>query len=84
LQPSIAHRRTSVHPDSSRENTLTTRTPQVNSHYPRLAPQVGSVTVPQLIQLESFATVHQLVSTIVGQRCAAVSAIQVQGFSISP
>ena len=32
--------------------------------------------MPQLIQLESFATVHQLVSTIVGQRCADVTALQ--------
>ena len=34
------------------------------------------MTVPQLIQLESFATVHQLVSTIVGQRCTDVTALQ--------
>jgi para-aminobenzoate synthetase len=38
--------------------------------------EVGSVHVPQLIQLESFATVHQLVSTIRGQRQAGVSAVR--------
>lgn len=32
--------------------------------------------MPQLIQLESFATVHQLVSTIHGQRSPGVSAVQ--------
>lgn len=37
--------------------------------------QVGSVHVPGLMEVESFATVHQLVSTIRGQRHSSVSLI---------
>jgi len=36
---------------------------------------VGSVTVPRLFEIESYATVHQLVSTIRGQLRPEVSAI---------
>lgn len=37
--------------------------------------QVGSVTVPGLMEIESFATVHQMVSTVQGMRRKDKSAI---------
>lgn len=35
--------------------------------------QVGSVHVPGLMEIESYATVHQMVSTVRGVRRAGVS-----------
>lgn len=37
--------------------------------------QVGSVQVTSLMEVETYATVHQLVSRVVGQREASVSAV---------
>ena len=48
-------------------------------HCWRPALQVGSVHVPGLMEVESFATVHQLVSTVRGQRrteCSVVDCIR--------
>ena len=38
--------------------------------------QVGSVHVPGLMEIESFATVHQMVSTVRGLRRAGTSAVE--------
>jgi para-aminobenzoate synthetase len=39
--------------------------------------RVGSITVPALMKIESYATVHQLVSTVRGQRRRKVSQMDV-------